>query len=72
MVKKDGKEILIKKDGTEVLSSGYDKIEGILKNSDSGIIFVKDNKYGVMKQTGEKCFYCEFRPLLRSFSQRPR
>ena len=68
VVKKDGKEILIKKDGTEVLSSGYDKIEGILKNSDSGIIFVKDNKYGVMKQTGEIVINAEYDELKESKS----
>ena len=46
-------QILVKKDGTEVLSKGYDEITEILKNAENGIIYKSKNKYGVMKQTGE-------------------
>lgn len=53
VVKQAGKQVLIKKDGTEVLSTGYDEIKQILKNVDNGIIYTKDGKYGVMKTTGE-------------------
>lgn len=53
VVKQDGKQILIKKDGTEVLKDGYDSISQILKNTDNGIIFMKNSKLGVMKTTGE-------------------
>ena len=53
VVKKSGKQILVKKDGTEVLKSGFDEIVEILKNVDNGIIYKKDNKYGIMKTTGE-------------------
>lgn len=53
VVKKDGKEILINKDGTDILTSGFDHIQEILKNEENGIIFIKDGKYGVMKLSGE-------------------
>lgn len=53
VVKKSGKQILVKKDGTEILTTGFDEITEILKNIDNGIIYKKDNKYGVMKTTGE-------------------
>ena len=46
-------QIIVKKDGTEVLSKGYDEITEILKNAENGIIYKSKNKYGVMKQTGE-------------------
>lgn len=53
VVKQAGKQVLVKKDGTEVLNSGYNEIKEILKNAENGIIYTKDGKYGVMKTTGE-------------------
>lgn len=53
VVKQAGKQVLVKKDGTEVLNTGYDEIKEILKNVDNGIIYIKNGKYGVMKTTGE-------------------
>ena len=53
VVKQSGKSILVKKDGTEVLKSGFDDITAILKNSDNGVIYKNGNKYGVMKATGD-------------------
>ena len=53
VVKQDKKQSLIKKDGTEILNTGYDEIKQILKNADDGIIYTKNSKYGVMKTTGE-------------------
>ncbi len=53
VVKQAGKQILVKKEGTEVLSTGYDEIKEILKNVDNGIIYTKNGKYGVMKTSGE-------------------
>ncbi len=47
-------QVLVKKDGTEVLSKGYDEITGILKDTENGVIYKNGNKHGVMKQTGEK------------------
>lgn len=53
VVKQTGKTILVKKDGTELLSNGFEDIKEILKTSDNGIIFTRGNKFGVMKTTGE-------------------
>ncbi|MCI8471077.1 MAG: WG repeat-containing protein [Clostridia bacterium] len=53
VVKQAGKQVLIKKDGTEVLNSKFDEVKEILKNADNGIIYTLNGKYGVMKTTGE-------------------
>lgn len=53
VVKQAGKQILVKKDGTEILNNGLDEIKEILKNADNGIIYTQNGKYGVMKTTGE-------------------
>lgn len=53
VVKQAGKQILVKKDGTEVLNSGYDEIKEILKNAENGMVYTRNGKYGVMKTTGE-------------------
>lgn len=63
VVKKEGKQLLVKKDGTELLSSGYDEIKGILKNADNGIIYTKDGKYGIMKTTGEVVISADYEDL---------
>lgn len=63
VVKQAGKEILVKKDGTEQLNSGYDEIKAILKNADHGIIYTKNGKYGVMKTTGEVIIPAEYEEL---------
>ena len=52
-MKQSGKQILIKKDMTEILNNGYDEITAILKNTDNGIIYKKQGKYGIMKTSGE-------------------
>lgn len=53
VVIKLGKQVLVKNDGTEILTTGYDEITGILKNQDNGIIIKNNNKYGVIKTTGD-------------------
>lgn len=63
VVKKDGKQVLVTKDGTEVLNSGYDEITEILKDAENGIIYKKDKKYGVMKTTGEVTLPAEYENL---------
>ncbi len=63
VVKQGGKQILVKKDGTEVLNTGYDEIKGILKNVENGVIFVKGGKYGVMKTSGEVTIPAEYEEL---------
>lgn len=53
VVKKSGKQILVKNDGTEILSNGFDEITAILKNQDNGVVVKNKNKYGVMQTTGQ-------------------
>ena len=68
VVKKEGKQVLLKKDGTEVLTSGYDEIKEILKNVENGIIYKKDGKYGIMKTTGEITVAPDYEELKESKS----
>ena len=53
VVQQDDAEKLIRKDGTDVLTTGFDEITGILKNEENGVIFKQDDKYGIMNLTGE-------------------
>ena len=67
VVVKDGKQVVIKKDGTEVLKDGFDEVKAILKNaSNPGIIYKKDNKYGVMDTTGKVLINNEFEDIVES------
>lgn len=63
VVKQANKQIIVKKDGTEVLNQGYDSIKQILKNADNGIIFMQNGKCGVMKTTGEVTIEPEYENL---------
>lgn len=67
VVKQNGKQILVKKDGTEVLSNGFDEIKEILKTPDTGIIIRKDLKqkeqYGVMNMAGELIIQTEYEDI---------
>ncbi len=53
VIKQGGKQILVNKDGEEKLSTGFDEIKQILKNTENGIIFTQNNKYGVMGLAGD-------------------
>lgn len=53
VVKIAGKPVLVNKEGTELVRTGFDEIKEILKNADNGIIYTKGGKYGVMKTSGE-------------------
>lgn len=66
IVKKDGKQVLIKKDGTEILKDGYDEIKDILKNQDAGIIYKKDNKYGIKTMSGEEKISAKYEDLVET------
>lgn len=55
VVEKEGKQILVNKEQEEVLNNDtYTQITAILKTRDTGVIFEKDGKYGVMNLAGEK------------------
>lgn len=56
-------QVLIRKDGTEILSKGYDEIAEILKNAENGVVYKSSNKYGIMKQTGETTIKAEYDDL---------
>ena len=53
VVKQAGKQILIDKEGKQLLTSGFDEIKAVMKNKENGVIYVQNGKYGVMKSTGE-------------------
>ena len=48
-----GKQKLVNKENADVLTNGFDSIKQILANQENAVIFVKDNKYGVMNTSGE-------------------
>lgn len=62
---KEGKnEKLINDEGNVVLEDGFDKIEQILQySSKKGVIFVKDNKYGVMDVDAEIIVPAEYEKI---------
>ena len=68
IVKQDGKQKLVKKQGEEVLTAEGYEIKNILNNSENGIIYVKDGKYGVMKITGETVIEPSYQDLKESKS----
>ena len=63
VVKQGEKDILINREETRILESGYDEIAGILTNIENGIIFITGNKYGIMKTTGEIVIPAEYDSL---------
>ena len=68
VVQQNGKQVLVDKSGTEVLNSGFDEITSILKNTENGVIYKKNNKYGVMKTTGEVTLEASYDELKESKS----
>ena len=63
VVTKSGKQVLVKNDGTEVLTTGFDEITAILKNQENGIIIKNNNKYGVIKTTGDVTIQAKYEDL---------
>ena len=60
VVTENSKQKLIRKDGTEVLTTGFDGIKNILSNENEGIIFEKSGKYGVMNLQGQNIIGAEY------------
>ena len=52
VVTENGVKKVINKDGSDVLTQGFDSVKEILSNKDNGIIFERAGKYGVMKLDG--------------------
>lgn len=63
VAQKANKQILVQKGGTEVKSFDYDEIKGISSNIDNGIIYTKNNKYGIAKITGESVIAVTYEDL---------
>lgn len=63
VVTKQGKQIVINKEGIEVLNGNYDKIINILKNPADGVIYQKNNKYGVMNLSGESIIEAKYEEI---------
>ena len=49
----DGKQKIVNKENTDILTSGFDSIKQILSSQENAVIFVRSNKYGVMNLSGE-------------------
>lgn len=52
VVSKNNKQLVVKNDGTEVVDAKDGEIVAILKNPDNGIIYKKENKYGILDLSG--------------------
>ncbi len=52
VVKQAGKQIVVDKEGKEILNTGFEEVKQILKNTENGIIFTNGGKYGVMNLLG--------------------
>ena len=63
VILEEGKQKLINKEGNVVLQEGFDKIKTTLSNKDSGIIYEKDGKYGVMDLTGKTTVTADYENL---------
>ena len=63
VVNESGTTKVIKQDGTDVITSGFDTIKSILPNQGDGVIFSKDGKYGVMKSEGEVVIAAKYEDL---------
>jgi hypothetical protein len=58
-----GKQKVVKKDGTEILTEGFDEIKQVLSNQENAVIFVKNNKYGIINLSGEILINAEYDEL---------
>ncbi len=54
------KQKLIKNDGTEVLKEGFSEIKEILSSQENAVIFINNNKYGIMDLSGKVLINAEY------------
>ncbi len=54
------KQKLIKNDGTEVLKEGFNEIKEILSSQENAVIFINNNKYGIMDLSGKVLINAEY------------
>ncbi len=53
VVVENGTKKLVKKDGTDLLTSGFDEITQVLASQENAVIFKKSEKYGIMDLAGK-------------------
>lgn len=63
VVKQNDTLKVVGKDGNDVVTQGFNDIKQILSNQEDGVIYIKDNKYGVMKSSGEVTINAEYEEL---------
>lgn len=63
VVKQNDTLKVVGKDGNDIITQGFNDIKQILSNQEDGVIYIKDNKYGVMKSSGEVTINAEYEEL---------
>ena len=63
VVTQNGKQIVMRRDGTESLNGSYDEITAILKNPENGVIYKTGEKYGVMNLSGQSTIRASYDDL---------
>lgn len=66
IVKQDGVEKVIDKNGNDVLTKGFTDIKDILSNQEDGFIYTNNDKYGIIKANGEVTVNPEYEELKES------
>ena len=59
----NGVKKLVKADGSDVLTSGFDDIKQVLASQDNGVIFTKSDKNGIMNLSGDVIINAEYEEL---------
>ena len=59
----NGKQKIVNKQGNDVLTSGFDSIKQILSSQENAVIFVQNNKYGIMDVTGKVIIEAQYDKL---------
>ncbi len=63
VVTSGGKQKVVNKENTDVLTEGFDSIKQILANQENAVVYVKDGKYGIMKLSGQVIINPEYDKL---------
>lgn len=58
-----GKQKIVNKDNSDILTNGFDAIKQILASQENSVIYVKDNKYGVMNLSGQVTINAQYDKL---------
>lgn len=63
VVTMNGKQKVVNKQNTDVLTTGFDSVEQILSSQENAVIYKKDNKYGIMSLSGETLIEAQYDSL---------